>query len=715
MRRTVDAVSGNPTSPDGLTRRALIKLLAGATAFSAAGLEGLDAAARRDADSDRHKSFPTMKKLFHGACYYPELWPEADIERDIAEMKRIGINVVRMGEFAWSKMEPDEGRISLEFFVSVMDRLHAAGIGVVFCTPTPTPPIWLTHGHPERCFVDAEGNVMSHGARQHASYENPDVRAACLKIVDACGAALGRHPALVAWQIDNEFKCHVAEDFNQSAVAHWHAWLKNRYGTIERLNEAWGTEIWSERYQRFDQVPAPRQTPFLHSASLSTAYRMFSGESIAEFLDAQCAVLRRHSAAPITHNFGLGFSVNFERMCAGLDFASFDTYPDASNWRAMVLDHDLFRAAKPGRAHWLMETSVSHNGWLGNHETAHPPGFLVAEAVSSYALGAEAVCYWLWRQQRTGCELPHSAIMSAWFKPSIGYEQVRAVEAARKELESLLLATRPAPAEVAITWSDLGRAMLQTEPLGANRTHAVSHYHAIETWHRLLLDLGLHREVRFEGASLEGLKLLITPMMPHASDAFLANVDKFVRAGGVWICAPVTGTRTAEHTVPTEAGLGAIDAFAGVETVFSYPVTGTDARGSAFGLSAPLAGWCSALRAAHPDTRTVGKLETALVPGGEAAWLTERKLGAGLVVVLGAQPEGEAGENVLKRMIAHYADCAGVKEKYEVAPGTLVCPRVQADGAKSWIVVNMDGCGGTARVGGKAVKVDRYAWQAVRG
>lgn len=475
--------------------------------------------------------FP-MKKLFHGAAYYPELWPKTDLERDLTEMRRLGINVVRMGEFGWSKMEPDEGRISLDFFRGVMDRLHAADIGVVFCTPTPTPPIWLTHGHPERCFTDAEGNVMSHGARQHASYEHPAVRAACLRIVEACAKPLGDHPALVAWQIDNELKCHVAEDFSAAAVDHWHAWLEKRYGAIDSLNDAWGTEIWSQRYQRFDQVPAPVRTPFLHSASLSTAYRVFSHESIAEFMGAQCAVLRRHSTAPITHNFSLGFHVNFERMCESLDFASFDNYPRAANWAAIVLDNDLFRAAKPGRAHWLMETSVSHNGWLGNHEPAHPPGFLVAEAVSSYALGAEAVCYWLWRQQRSGCELPHSAILSAWFKPTIGYAQVEAVEAARKKLEPLLTTTRPAPAEVAITWSDLGRAMLQTEPLGANKEHRVDFLETISQWHVLLLDLGVHRDVRFEGADLAGLKLLITPIMPAVSGDFLQRVDAFVQAGG---------------------------------------------------------------------------------------------------------------------------------------------------------------------------------------
>lgn len=709
----------------GLSRRSAIKLIASAAGLSAAGLGRFRlAAADRPATLSPPPLLP-MKKLRHGACYYPELWPATDIDRDIAEMKRVGLNCVRLGEFGWSAIEPDEGRVSVDFFVAVMDRLHAAGIGVVFCTPTPTPPVWLTDGHPERCFVDAEGRVMIHGARQHASHENPEVRAACLRIVEAVAAAVGRHPALIAWQIDNEFKCHVGEDFNPSAIAHWRRWLAQRYGTIDRLNDAWGTGIWSEHYQRFDQVPAPLRTPFLHNASLSTAYRMFSRESIAEFMEAQCAILRRHSAAPITHNFALPFSVNFERMSGGLDFVSFDNYPDRDHWAALVLDNDTFRAAKPGRAHWLMETSVAHNGWLGNHETAHPPGFLVAEAVASYALGAEAVNYWLWRQPRTGCELPHSAIMSAWFAPSIGYAQVQAVEAARQKLEPLLVASRPAPAEAAVTWSDLGRAMLQTEPLGANRTHDVDFNRTIGTWHRRLLDAGLHRDVRFEGAALDGLKLLLTPMMPYASPEFLARVEKFVRGGGIWICAPVTGTRTAEHTVPVDAGLGGVEPLAGVTTVFSYPVTGTEAVGEAFGLSAPLAGWCSALRSASVEARVIGVLRTGLA--ADVAFLTERKLGQGAVVVLGALPEGEAGGKLLDQLVAHYAAQAGVTMRFATSVGTLVCPRVTEVGGNLWVVINMDGQGGevhlpepaTDAVSGAALpagalKLGRYEWRALR-
>ncbi len=633
-----------------------------------------------------------MKKLFHGACYYPELWPESDLDRDIEEMKRVGLNFVRLGEFSWSTIEPHEGKVSLDFFLRVLDRLHAAGLGVVYCTPTPTPPIWLTYRHPERCFVDAEGRIMSHGARQHASYEHPVVRAACLRIVETIAAAVKNHPALIAWQIDNEFKCHVAEDFSESAVAHWHRWLAVRFNTIDRLNAEWGTDMWSQRYERFDQVPAPQRTPFLHNASLSTAYRMFCRESIADFMDAQSEMIRRYSKAPITHNLALPFSLNFERMSQSLDFISFDDYPDRNHWSSIILDNDFCRPAKPGRGHWFMETSVAHNGWLGNHEIAHPPGFLVAEAVVSFALGAEAINYWLWRQQRTGCELPHSAIMSSWFKPSLGYAQVQAVEAARKQLEPIFAQSRPAPAEVAITWSDHARAMLQTEPLGGNATHAVDFNEIISRWHRAMLNLGLQREIRFESASLTGLKVLLTPALLYVSAEFLAKAEAFVRAGGIWICGPLVGLREREHTVPVDTALGRLATLAGVEAEFSFPVTGTKSTGRVFGEDYKLSGWCSALRPIVADTVVVGTLHSELVT--DLAWITERRLGSGSLVLLGAEPGGENGNSFLEKLIQHYTKKAGLAAPYISTRGTIVCPRVHDDQSSSCVLVNMDGEGG---------------------
>ena len=649
-------------------------------------------------------------KIFHGVCYYPELWPEAEMTRDIGEMKRLGINLVRIGEFGWSTMEPDEGAIDLSFWQRVMDRLHEAGMVVVFCTPTATPPIWLTHSHPERCFRNAAGQVMLHGSRQHAAYDHPEVRAACLRIVAALAKTLGDHPALVAWQLDNEFKCHVAEDYSEAAVAGWHHWLAKHFGTIDALNEAWGTDVWSERYQRFDQVPAPRPTPFMHHAGLTTAYRRADRERIAEFAEAQMEVLREHSAAPVTHNFGLGFAVDFERMSTGLDFVSFDDYPSSKKWRAVVLDNDLFRNAKPGKAHWLMETSVAHNGWFGEHETVHPPGFLRAEAVASFALGAQTICYWLWRQQRAGCELPHSAVMSAWFKPSIGHASVGQVDAARQELRTYLTSTRPATAQIGLTWSDHARVMLQTEPIGASSGRHTTAYRAtIDAWHGRMIDAGFHRDVRFEGAAIDDLKVLVTPAMPYVSDAFLAKVEQWVRAGGTWICGPLTGMRTAEHGISTVAALGAVEALAGVEVVFGWPVTESGATVTAWGETAELAGWCHAMKPTKPETKVLGVLEAAeSAHAGPLAVITARPVGEGRVVMLTAEPQGEAGERILTSLLNHYASLAGVVAAGSPTVGTIVVPRVSDLGETTWIAVNLDGRGGIVRDSDSVMAVEPY-------
>jgi beta-galactosidase len=218
------------------------------------------------------------------------------------------------------------------------------------------------------------------------------------------------------------------------------------------------------------------------------------------------------------------------------------------------------------------------------------------------------------------------------------------------------------------------------------------------------------------------LKLLVTPLMPYASPDFLARIEEFVRNGGVWICAPVTGTRTAEHALPTDAALGAIEALAGIETVFSFPITGAGATGEAFGSVAPLTGWCCALRPVSPDTRVVGTLQCELAP--DLALATERQLGTGAIVVLGALPDGEAGRGLLAKLVDHYAAQAGL-ERCVSSPGTVVCPRVQADGRTLWIVVNMDGRGGDVTLPraasdaftGDAIpagthQLGRYEWRA---
>lgn len=638
----------------------------------------------------------TPSRLIHGVAYYPELWPLDNLSADIAEMQSLGINLVRMAEFAWSVMEPTPGNYDFSLFNTVMDAMHDAGIQVVLCTPTATPPIWLIDGHPERCHKNADGVIMSHGARQHASYAHPEVSAACLRIVSEMTKALGQHPALLGWQLDNEMKAHVAEDFSDAAIVGWHAWLQQRFGTIDKLNDAWGTHMWSEHYQRFEQVPAPFATPFIHNASLSTAYRMYNREAIADFMLAQRKAIRQYSDLPITHNDNPAFNIHHERSMRALDFASYDAYPSAQQWSTLAFRSDLYRAAIPGRPYWLMETSVAHNGWLGNHQVMHPEGFLPAEAALIYALGGEGFCYWLWRQQRSGAELPHSAVKSAWNAPGIGYNEVKKVAAVKEKLEPLVTTSTFVSPQVALTYSDHARAMFETEGMDKRSGFPSRYRGVIEYWHKAILDTGYARDVRFENAALDGLKLLITPHMPYVSEAFLLRVQAFVEAGGIWIAGPLTGTRGKEHTVPTDAGLGLLEPFAGVKTRYVLPLTGTGTKASALGMEIELSGWCAAVKP-YTNTSIIGTITSGRAKG--LSFLTEKQQGKGRIVLLGAQPHGDNATAFMQTLIRHYAALAGVDAPVVSSDGVVVS-RWQQGNKQTLIAVNMTATPGDVEVNG---------------
>jgi len=659
-----------------------------------------------------------MKKLYHGASWYPELWDEEILKQDIEMMKATGINVVRIGEFAWSVIEPEEGKYDLSLFVKVIGWLHENGIDTVMCTPTPTPPVWYSHQHPERMYVDEHGTVMGHGSRQHACTNHPDFRRKAAAITEEIAKAVGRLPGLVAWQLDNEFKAHVAECMCSTCLKLWHEWLEKRYGTVERLNEAWGTKIWSEYYFSFDQVPQPGPTPFLHNSSLRTMYQRFSMEKIAEFADEQATIIRKYSDAPITHNSSIAFHVDNERLFRNLDFTSYDTYASSTLYDAYLINCDLWRNMKRGRPYWIMETSPSCGGSLVNTGNPHPNGYLQAEAVVAYALGAEAFCYWLWRQQRSGSEQPHGSVISAWGKPTVAYPNVLGVSEAKRQLEPVILDTRLKQADVAITYSDRAKAFFKTEP-----HKGLNHRGLITSFYSRLMKMGIHRDLIPEGADLSGYKILFTPFLPYVSSEFLERVTEFVRQGGIWIAGPLTGGRTEEHTIPTDAGLGAeLERLAGVETLYTYPMDKTGTKGRAFGVEAELSFWSSVFKPVEAEA--VGILVGGLCPG--EAFVTERRLGEGKVVLIGSTPTGDEGNELWVKLIEHYAAEAGVTVRTDATPGTIVAQRT-GDGYELWIIVNMDGAGGSVTLPTSGVDVvtneevaqgklavGRYEYRAIR-
>ncbi len=624
-----------------------------------------------------------FEKLHHGAAYYPELWLDR-IDEDIRLMTEVGIDLVRVGEFAWSKMEPEDGLYSFDWLQEALDKTHAAGIQTILCTPTPTPPIWLTEKHPEVLYVDREGQRHVHGARQHICPSSPVYRMYSRRITRELARRFGRHPGVIAWQTDNEFLCHNPNSYSEAARHAWHDWLRKQYGTIENLNQAWNADIWSETYQRFEQIPQPFATPFIHNCSLVSAYKRFGSDSIVEFQREQVDIIHELSDAPVTHDtMPPWHPLDNDDLFEDLDFCAGNAYyPNDEMWRFMR-EFDWMRARKPGKPFAVLETSPCYNGSVQLGHRPHPDGFLRAEGLTAFGLGATNFEYWLWRQQRGGVEMVHGSVISACGKPTTGWRNVKSLSKAIGKAEPFLMKTPPARAEFALHYSARSKFVLGTEPMIDRTDELELHF---ERAYQPVLRAGIYRDVIFERADLSRYRAVFSPYMPVLDAAMLGKMETFVRAGGVWIVGPMSGYRTEHHTVHTDVIIGGLEALAGVETAFEIPLEAQGTVGSFGDGRTELGGHGFAFEL--KEARSLGAFKNG--PGLGLSWITERRLGAGRIILLGAAPS----HTVYTRIIERAADGKPFAHSSDVTWGSAVAPRESESGG-GWVVTNWDGVGGS--------------------
>ena len=639
--------------------------------------------------SQRPTKAITQTPFHYGAAYYPELWSEKQIAEDIAHMKKVGINCVRMGEFAWHTMEPKQDQIDLSFFKNIIQRLWENGIQTVLCTPTPTPPRWLTYQHPDTAFVTRDGVKYEHGARQHVCTNHPFFRQRSDIIVSAMARELGNLPGVVAWQLDNEFKCHISECCCETCKGLWHQWLREKYGTIDALNDAWGTAIWSQYYENFEQVPQPVTTPFLHNPSLELNYRLFSMDKINEFAHRQAQLIRRYCDAPITHNTGMSFALDNQALFQDLDFVSFDTYPGYQNYGHLLFQYDRFRGMQH-QPFWLMETSPAHAGCTLHTPAPHPAGFLRSEGVSAIASGAMGFHYWLWRQQRTGCEMPHGSILTSWGEPNVGYENAKALGHILKELAPIVEKAPVDQAQVGLLYSDIANAFFKGE-FG----EMVHYQDTVRSIYYQLMDLGVHRDIITERDDLSRYRVVIVPYLPAVDDPLLERLTRFAQNGGTLLIGPMTGYRTTEHTVHTDHALGKLEALCGVHVLQFYRADGTDAQMKGFDLCCAPVHWAAPCSPVE-DTESLAAYETSLHPHCSA--VTRRTLGSGAVYFLAATPDAEGADAFWKGLLEQICREGKVGYRYPTDRGTLAVPHGEG---RILFLVNMDGKGATIPLEGE--------------
>ena len=370
-----------------------------------------------------------MKRTL-GTCYYPEHWPEEIWADDARRMAEAGLTWVRIGEFSWSRLEPTPGDLQWEWLDRAIETLGAAGLRVVLGTPTATPPRWMINKHPDMLAVDAHGQPRKFGSRRHYCFSHLAYREEGRRITRLMAERYGRNPYIGAWQTDNEYGCHdTTVSYSNAARDGFRIWLAERYGDIHRLNSVWGNIFWSMEYCAFDEVDLPNLTVTEPNPAHVQDFRRYSSDMVVLFNKVQVEEIKACTSAPISHNY-MGRITDFDHFAVGtdLDIATWDSYPlgfledrvgaDAAHQRAyarqgdpdfQAFHHDLYRAVGHGRW-WVMEQQPGPVNWAP-YNPSPLAGMVRLWTWEAFAHGAEAVCYFRWRQAPFAQEQMHAGLL----------------------------------------------------------------------------------------------------------------------------------------------------------------------------------------------------------------------------------------------------------------------------------------------------------------
>jgi len=509
-----------------------------------------------------------------GVCYYPEHWPETWWTEDARRMRELGLTYVRIGEFAWSRFEPARGKFDWSWLDRVIETLSAAGMNIVMCTPTATPPKWLMDEFPEIAPVDIEGRVRGFGSRRHTTFSSEVWWRESARIVEIVAERYGSHPAVTCWQTDNEYGCHdTVLSYGPEDLKGFKRWLRQRYQTTDQLNEAWGNAFWSMGVSDFEQVTLPNLTVTEANPAARLEYWRYLSSQVAAYDKMQCEIIRKHSPGRrITHNF-MGMFNEFDHWPLGdhLDFASWDSYPigfcerfpfseeergrwaETSHPDVAPFNHDLYRGVGKGKF-WVMEQQPGPVNWAP-WNPAPKPGMVRLWTLEAIAHGAETVSYFRWRQAVSAQEQMHAGLnLPGTHEWTVGGNE--AGEAAR---DLAILGPLPAStqAPVALVHDYEAFWITRIQPQGAD-------YHAHELtfrWYEAVRRLGLDVDIVKPGASLDGYKLTLVPCLPYVSDAAAAA---FKVAPGYVLFGPRTGSKTRNFSIPANLPPGPIAELTGV-------------------------------------------------------------------------------------------------------------------------------------------------------
>ena len=495
-----------------------------------------------------------QERIWYGGDYNPDQWPEEVWDDDVRLMKKAGVNLVSVGIFSWAKIETSEGVYDFDWLDRIIDKLGEAGVAVDLAFATASPPMWLTQAHPEVLWKDYRGDVCQPGARQHWRPTSPVFREYALKLCRAMAEHYKGNPYVVAWHVSNEYGCHNRFDYSEDAEHAFQQWCEERYGTIDAVNDAWGTAFWAQRMNDFSEIVPPRfigDGNFMNPGKLLD-FKRFSSDALKAFYIAERDTLAEITPdLPLTTNFMVSASgsvLDYDDWGDEVDFVSNDHYfiPGEAHLDELAFSASLVDGIARKDPWFLMEHSTSAVNWREINYRKEP-GQLVRDSLAHVAMGADAVCYFQWRQSKAGAEKFHSAMVPHAGEDSAVFRDVCELGADLNKLsDEGILGSRLAKSRVAVVFD------YESEWATEHTATPTQHVHHVDeplAWFRALADQGVTADVVPVRGAWDDYEMVVLPSVYLLSEETTRRVRDYVVGGGRLVVTYYTGISDAKDHV----------------------------------------------------------------------------------------------------------------------------------------------------------------------
>jgi beta-galactosidase len=631
-----------------------------------------------------------------GVCYYPEHWPEERWAIDAKLMREAGLSIVRLGDFAWGKIEPAPGDYRWDWLDKAIQTISTEGHQIVLCTPTAAPPAWLCTLHPDILPVDNQGRKRNYGSRRHYCPNSPRYQEFSQQIVSALAKRYGNHPSLIAWQIDNELGYHnTARCYCENCANAFRVWLQKKYMTIDNLNQSWGTVFWSQGYDDWSQIIPPMQIVAEPNPSQVLDYFRFSSDSVVYYQQLQINLLREYSPGRLlTTNFMGNFSdLDYFDLAQSLDLVGWDNYPSA---QAEMQGGDFylpldsrpqlaFDVGDPyitGYCHDIMRGIKQKPVWILEHQVGCISGGIYNVMVSPNTLrlwtwydllmGVEKILYFRWRACLYGQEQLLDGLLHHDASFTYGYYDLLTMKKERLLMDQIsIMEIRP---QVAILLNYDDQWTIQSQP----HRQDFSYQRYLFTFYRALRQLGIEVDILPVNADLRRYKIVIAPTLPIENPELSKSLCQFVQDGGVLLIGIRSGSKTSTNLSENQVLPGIYRYLTGIHV----GEWGSLSPGVTIGISAtipklegPVSTWVETLITLEEDLIDKGSLQILAKytssPFISQAALTINKMGKGCACYLGFYPRVEQA----KAIVSHLANEAGIPIMEDLPEGLIFAQR----------------------------------------